>query len=109
MKARYGLSEKTTNTICDVFSRHPEIERAVLFGSRAKGTNKLGSDVDLALLGKELTQRTLNRLYDELEDLPIPYQFSLLLSEKITDSEVRAHIERVGIVFYEKKPAAATS
>ena len=109
MKARYGLSEKTTNTIRNVFSRHPEIERAVLFGSRAKGTNKLGSDVDLALLGKKLTQRTLNRLYDELEDLPIPYQFSLLLSEKITDSEIRAHIERVGIVFYEKEPAAAKS
>ncbi|HEX4141190.1 MAG TPA: nucleotidyltransferase domain-containing protein [Candidatus Methylacidiphilales bacterium] len=107
MTANYGLSEKTSKTIRSVFSRHPEIERAMLFGSRAKGTHKPGSDIDLALLGPGLTQKTLNRLYTELDDLPIPYEFSLLLSDKITDPEVAAHIERVGIVFYEKEPAQA--
>jgi hypothetical protein len=43
------------------------------------------------------------RLYEELDDLPIPYEFSLVLSDKVTDPEVVAHIQRVGIVFYEKQ------
>ena len=95
----FGLTENTIGKIRHVFSRHPEIEKAILFGSRAKGTHKIGSDIDLALLGKDLTQKTVNRLYDELDDLPIPYQFSLVLSDKITDADVAAHIKRVGIVF----------
>jgi len=56
--------------------------------------------------GESLTPKTLNRLYEELDDLPIPYEFSLILSSKITDPEVIAHIERVGIVFYEKEMAS---
>ena len=103
MSARFGLSEKTTERIRLVFSRYPEVERAVLFGSRAKGAYKPGSDIDLVLQGERLTPHTLNRLYEELDDLPIPYEFSLVLSSKITDSEVIAHIERVGTIFYEKE------
>ena len=106
MNPKHGLSEKTIETVRGVFLQHPEIDRAILFGSRAKGTFKPGSDIDLALLGRNLTQKTLNRLYEELDDLPIPYQFSLVLSDKITDPDVAAHIKRVGIVFYEKENAA---
>jgi predicted nucleotidyltransferase len=106
MSAHFGLSEKTIGRIQLVLSRHAEVERAVLFGSRAKGTYKPGSDIDLALLGESLTPKTLNRLYEELDDLPIPYEFSLILSSKITDPEVIAHIERVGIIFYEKELAS---
>jgi predicted nucleotidyltransferase len=85
-----------------VFSRHPEVERVILFGSRAKGNFKPGSDIDLALLGESLTPKTLNHLSEELDDLPIPYEFSLILFSKITDSEVIAHIKRVGTLFYDK-------
>ncbi|MCE0521682.1 MAG: nucleotidyltransferase domain-containing protein [Methylacidiphilales bacterium] len=106
MNPKYGLSEKTVETIRSVFLQHPEIDRAILFGSRAKGTFKPGSDIDLALLGRNLTQKTLNHLYEELDDLPIPYEFSFVLSDKITDPDVAAHIQRVGIVFYDKENAA---
>ena len=106
MNISVGLSEKTESSIRRVFARHPEVELAVLFGSRAKGNYKRGSDIDLSLLGHSLTQQTLNRIYDELDDLPIPYSFSLVLSTKITDPEVIGHIERVGIVFYEREPVS---
>ncbi len=106
MNPKHGLSEKTVEAVRHVFLQHPEIDRAMLFGSRAKGTFKPGSDIDLALLGRNLTQKTLNRLYEKLDDLPIPYQFSLILWDKITDPDVVAHIERVGIVFYEKESIA---
>jgi predicted nucleotidyltransferase len=106
MNSKYGLSEKMIETIRSVFLQHSEIDRALLFGSRAKGTFKPGSDIDLALLGRNLTQKTVNHLYEELDDLPIPYGFSLVLSDKITDPDVAAHIKRVGVVFYEKEIAA---
>ncbi len=103
MTERYGLSEKTFAAVCCVLARHPEIEQAILFGSRAKGTFKPGSDIDLVLKGQGLSQRILNRVYDELDDLPIPYEFSIVLDDKMTDPEVRAHVDRVGQVFYERK------
>jgi predicted nucleotidyltransferase len=106
MNARFGLSEKTAERIRLVLSQYPEIERAVLFGSRAKGTYKPGSDIDLALIGENLTTKTLNHLYEELDDLPIPYEFSLVLASTITDPEMASHIERVGITFYEKQMAS---
>jgi predicted nucleotidyltransferase len=107
MNARHGLSLKTVGDIILVLSRHPEVEQAILFGSRAKGNYKRGSDIDLALLGDAVNQRTVDRLYQELDDLPIPYEFSLVLFAGITDPEVRAHVERVGVVFYERDRVAS--
>lgn len=103
MSDRFGLSPKTIHAIGEVFSRHREIERAILFGSRAKGNYKPGSDIDLVLYGSGLGQRTLNLVYGELDDLPIPHGFSLVLDGKLTDPEVRAHVDRVGVVFYERR------
>jgi uncharacterized protein len=102
-KASHGLSEKTLEYVNRVFERHPEVEKAILFGSRAKGTYKPGSDIDLALLGPSLTQKSLNRLYEEFDDLPLPYEFSLLVFDKLDDPEILAHIKRVGMKFYERK------
>jgi predicted nucleotidyltransferase len=109
MTSRFGLSTKTTQNIFLVFGRHPEIEKAILFGSRAKGTNRPGSDVDLALIGSGITQRIVSRLYQELDELPIPYEFDLVPMAQIQEPEVIAHIQRVGIVFYEREPAPAKS
>jgi predicted nucleotidyltransferase len=107
MNAGHGLSEKTVGAIRLVLARHPEVERAVLFGSRAKGNYKPGSDIDLALAGPGLGQKTVNQMYEELDDLPIPYCFSLVLFSKMTDPEVISHISRIGIVFYEKEAVPA--
>jgi predicted nucleotidyltransferase len=102
MITRYGLSPKTIDSIQGVLTSHREVEQAVLFGSRAKGNYRRGSDIDLALLGTTVNQQTLNRLYQELDELPIPYEFSLVPFAGITDRDVRAHVERVGIVFYNR-------
>jgi len=109
MTSRFGLGAKTTQNILHVLGRHPEIEKAILFGSRAKGTSRPGSDVDLALIGNDITQRIVSRLYQELDELPIPNEFDLVIMAQIQDPEVIAHIKRVGIVFYEKEPALAKS
>jgi predicted nucleotidyltransferase len=103
MTPQHGLSAKTIELVRRVFERHPEIEEALLFGSRAKGTFKPGSDIDLALSGGGLTTKYLNRLYQEFDDLPIPYEFSLVVVDEVKDPDVLAHIKRVGTKFYTRK------
>jgi predicted nucleotidyltransferase len=107
MKDDHGLSGKTVEAIHHVLARFPDVERAVLFGSRAKGNFKPGSDIDLALSGPKLKQEMVNRIDEELDELPLPYRFSLALYHEITDAEVLAHIGRVGIVFYERASTSA--
>lgn len=103
---RYGLSEQTIAKICGVFARHPAIDKAVLYGSRAKGNFKPGSDIDLTLFGDSLTSRELGIIDEELDGLLLPYQIDLSLFNQIDHAKLREHIERVGVVFYQRVDAA---
>ena len=103
----HGLSRQTVERIQDVLSHHPQVRRAVLFGSRAKGTARPGSDIDLALYGDGLDWRVLGRIEDELDDLLLPYSFSLLHHDARTDAELAAHIARVGLPFYQRGETVA--
>ncbi|MFN9945187.1 MAG: nucleotidyltransferase domain-containing protein, partial [bacterium] len=58
--------------IQQVLAGFPEVEKAVLYGSRAKGNYKPGSDIDLTLFGEELDERVMSRLYWALDDLLLP-------------------------------------
>jgi predicted nucleotidyltransferase len=98
---KHGLNENTVAQIRATLERFPQVEKAVLFGSRAKGNFKPGSDIDLALLGSDLHSRLLGQIEDALDDLLLPYRFSLLHYTETTDSEVARHIRRVGADFYE--------
>lgn len=103
--ASHGLSNATLEKVRTVLERFPEVERAVLFGSRAKGTHKPGSDIDLALEGTALDWRIAGRIYEALDDLLLPYSFSLIVHDQATDPEVAAHIARVGIPIFERQLA----
>lgn len=100
---RYGLSDSTIDRICHVLARHPQVEQAILYGSRAKGTYKNGSDIDLSLRGAaDLTLPVLYRIADELDDLLLPYHIDLSIWANISDLAMLDHIQRVGVVLYEK-------
>ncbi len=99
---RYGLSEQTIEKICGVFAKHPAIDNAVLYGSRAKGNFKPGSDIDLALHGAELSFKDLSDIDFELDDLLLPYTIDLLIFDQLSHAGLREHIERVGVVFYQR-------
>jgi predicted nucleotidyltransferase len=101
----HGLSPSAVAKIHEVFGRHPEIEKAVLYGSRAKGNFKPGSDIDLTLIGEKLDAKILDRLDGELDDVLLPYEFDLSIHSKLTHPELIEHIRRVGIIFYERTPA----
>ena len=105
----HGLPAPAVVAIHGVFSHFPALESAVLYGSRAKGNYKPGSDIDLTLHGKDLTTATLADIADKLEDLLLPYTFDLSIFATLGHPELRDHIERVGVVFYERKPDAGSA
>ncbi len=106
MNPQHGLPAETVKQISSVLAHFPAVEKAVLFGSRAKGTHKPGSDIDLSLMGEALDWRTVGKIYDALDDLLLPYRFSLILFDRNTDPDVAAHIARVGVPLFQREHAA---
>jgi predicted nucleotidyltransferase len=98
----YGLKENTISSINQIFSKHPEVEKVLVYGSRAKGNFRNGSDIDLTLQGEKLTLSILNKINIELDDLLLPYTFDLSLYHQITDPPFLQHIEEFGQVFYQR-------
>jgi predicted nucleotidyltransferase len=93
---RFGIESSMFERIVDVLRNNPMIEEAIIYGSRAKGVHKSGSDIDVVLKGKELTLQDLNRISLALDDLLLPYTFDLSLFHQIDNAELLAHIGRVG-------------
>ena len=86
---KHGLSEATISKICRVLVRYPQVDQAVLYGSRAKGNYKNGSDIDLTLRGDaDLTLNVLFRIIDEIDDLLLPYTIDLSILHDISDPDV---------------------
>jgi len=98
--SHFGLDAATIRKIQDVLSRFPEIESAVIYGSRAKGNYKPGSDIDLSLMGEALTEDRLLQLANRLDGLMLPYQFDLNRFHSLQNTALIEHIERIGKVFY---------
>jgi uncharacterized protein len=96
---QYGLPQRVLTLLDGVLSAHPEVEAAILFGSRANGSFRPESDVDLALVG-HCPPASLARITFELNELPTPYTFDVLAYEQVTHPELRAHIQRAGIQLY---------
>ena len=103
----HGLTDGTVAQIHEVMARFPEVEKALLYGSRAKGNFKPGSDIDLPLVGTALTSKILGQIRGELEDGLLPYTFDVSIMAQITQTDLIDHICRVGVVFYERKPLPA--
>jgi len=99
----YGLPPAAIARIQEVFARFPEVDKAVLYGSRAMGNHKPGSDIDLTLYGGQLNVQQLNAIASELDDLLLPYMIDLSIFAMLNNSDLREHIGRVGKVFYERK------
>ena len=97
------MPEPVIQKIRAVFGRYPQLEKAVLYGSRAKGTYKNGSDIDLTLHGEsDLTLNVLCKIANDLDDLSLPYTIDLSIFHDISDPDVIGHIQRVGTTVYER-------
>ena len=98
---QYGLSDNTLNTLDSIFSKYPGIKQAVLYGSRAKGKYRNGSDIDLSLkTGESFTFNDLLHISGDFDDSDIPYFVDVSIYEKLSNPDLKAHIDRVGKVLY---------
>ncbi|WP_069800151.1 nucleotidyltransferase domain-containing protein [Tepidibacillus sp. HK-1] len=92
------------SSLIGALSRWPEIEKASIFGSRAMGNYKNGSDVDLVIYGSQLTQEIINHLSVLLnEELPLPYYFDIIHYETLKHRPLKDHIDKYAKCFYSCK------
>lgn len=100
--SRYGLPEQAVESLQRVFRACPQIDKVVLYGSRAKGNYRAGSDIDLCIKGEALTLRGLMAIESNIDELLLPWKVDLSLMHRIDNADLLKHIGRVGVVFYEK-------
>uniref|UniRef100_UPI0034DEB305 restriction endonuclease subunit S n=1 Tax=Candidatus Thiodubiliella endoseptemdiera TaxID=2738886 RepID=UPI0034DEB305 len=98
----FGLSPDVIRNIKKEFSKFPQIEKVILYGSRAKGNYKDGSDIDVTLIGKNLNLKTVYALEEFLEALYLPYSFDISIFTQIDNDDLIEHILNVGKDFYIK-------
>ena len=101
--SQFGLKEDTINQINQVFSAYPEISEAIIYGSRAKGNYKPGSDIDLTLVGDNINHHQLLEILNKIDDLLLPYFCDLSIFNSLNNPNLIDHIERVGITFYKRE------
>ena len=105
----FGLSSDSLKQICAIFEKYPSVDTVILYGSRAKGNFKNGSDIDLTLKGSQMNQETLNRIDNELDDLLLPWMFDLSIYSNIENPDLIDHIDRVGIRIYQRNHHSVNS
>ena len=98
---KFGLSDTVIDELQEVFRRHANIQKVLIFGSRAKGNFREGSDIDLAAIGYNLNYNLLLSILTEIDDLELLYSVDLLDYQKTLNTPIGEHIDRVGQVFYQ--------
>lgn len=99
----FGLKENVIQKIQGVFQLFPEIEEAIIFGSRATNTFQSGSDIDIVLKG-DLSFKHLLKIESMIDDLLLPYTIDLLQYKSITEKSLLRHIDQQGLLFYTRIP-----
>ena len=99
-----GLPEAAITAIRQVLASHPEVEAAILYGSRALGRHRPASDIDLTLIGPAIGAAALARIDADLDDLLLPWVIDLSAFSSLRHPALLDHIQRVGVVLYQRQP-----
>ena len=102
----YGMTDEELNLLYTLFAGQKEIEQVILYGSRAKGTHKPFSDVDITLLGFGLTRTHLNRLSADIDESSLPYSFDISIFSQLSNPALIEQIEETGVVLYQREGSA---
>jgi uncharacterized protein len=95
-----GLNQRDTETLKSIFVKYPSVKEVLIFGSRAKGNFTSGSDIDLAIMNKGVTKDTLMKLKADFEESSLPYFVEVVYYPAIEHTDLKEHIDRVGIALY---------
>ena len=99
---KWGLTESDLQIIRGLLSQRREIQRAIIFGSRAKGNHKAGSDIDLALFGKNIDSKFLANLSECFYETDLPYTVDICDFSSLTHEDLKKHITECGEVLFER-------
>jgi predicted nucleotidyltransferase len=99
---QFGLKTEDIQKINTIFEQYGEIYTVILYGSRAKGNFKNGSDIDLTIIENNLDFKQLIAIENKIDDLLLPYKIDLSQKKHITNNELLEHIERIGKIFYNR-------
>ena len=101
---KFGLNEKVVKDIVSILEKYSEVESACIFGSRARGDYRKGSDIDIALFGENLTFQINTKIYFEIDDLYLPYKIDLINFNSLTNEEkFKENILKEGVEIYAKQ------
>ena len=98
----FGLPPATLEKLNSVFAQHCAIDSVVIYGSRAKGNYRTGSDIDLCVKGGEISFAEFMQIENQIDDLMLPYTVDLSQYKQLNNTELIAHIDRVSVVIYAK-------
>lgn len=99
----FGLDPKTLTDIQHAIASIERIDKVIIYGSRARGNYRPGSDIDITLIGNQLSlTEDVYPLMDALEELYLPYTFDISIFKQLTNEAFIEHINRIGVVFYQK-------
>jgi len=98
---QFGLPPTTINDINKVFKKYPQINKVIIYGSRAKGNYHNGSDIDLTIIGENIDLQLLHTIELDLDELMIPYKIDLSIYDHIHNNDLKEHIQRVGQIYYQ--------
>ena len=99
---QFGLSDQTLETVRSILATCPEIKKALVYGSRAMGNYRTGSDIDITLIGAQLNMDLLFKLVRLFDESNLPYMVDLSIMANINNPNLSDHIERVGQVLYQR-------
>jgi len=96
----FGLPPATLDKLNSVFARHSAIDAVLIYGSRAKGNYRAGSDIDLTIKGSEIPFAEFMQIEDQIDDLMLPYTVDLSQYRQLENADLIAHIDRVEVEIY---------
>ncbi|MBR1514015.1 MAG: nucleotidyltransferase domain-containing protein [Bacteroidales bacterium] len=103
----FGLKQNEITALREALASIPEVEEAIIYGSRARGTNRVSSDIDITLKGSNLTYLQLALLDAKIDDLYLPYFVDLSLFSMLRNADLIESIEREGKVIFRNDKAIA--
>jgi len=102
---KYGLPDRTLDTLNSIFRKYPGIRQVILYGSRAKGNYRNGSDIDLSLqTGNNFSFTDLLRIAGDFDDSDMPYFVDVSIYNELLNPDLKAHIDRAGKTLYSGLP-----
>ena len=92
-----GLTKEASDWIVQLLKCYPEVKRVIIFGSRAKGNFREGSDIDLALIGPTITPQLRQEILIAYDNLDLPWKLDLVLYDLLQEPALKEHIDRWGV------------